>query len=45
MRWLFEAFKTTKKWPDGRCAPVGPPFCLKKLKTSHAKDPIGKRQD
>ena len=41
MRWLFEARKTTKKWPEGSCAPFGPPFCWEKLKKSHAKDLLG----
>ena len=39
MRWLFQAHKTTKKWPEGRCAPFRPPFCWENLKTAHGKDP------
>ena len=45
MRWLFEACKTTKRWPNGRAAPVGPPFCLENLKVSLAKHPLEKWAD
>ena len=38
MRWLFEAHKTTEKWPEGRSAPFGPPFSWENLKTGHGKD-------
>ena len=45
MRWLFEACKTTKKWPNGRYAPVGPPICSENLKVSQGKPPLEKWQD